>query len=67
MLKKSQFFVYYCTLVMVCLCGLLIEEVEAGRRFYMCVYGPDKYGDLREDVVDEETALMCDNCKCRLT
>lgn len=33
----------------------------------MCVYGPDKYGDLREDVVDEEVALQCENCQCRLT
>lgn len=33
----------------------------------MCVYGPDKYGSLREDVVAEEEAFLCDDCKCRLT
>ena len=31
----------------------------------MCVFGPDRFGNLSEETVTEEEAWMCENCKCR--
>lgn len=46
------------------LLGTLVP-VQGGERFWMCVFGPDRLGNLSEDVVSEIEAFMCENCTCR--